>query len=72
MEIKKTNVKIKCDMAGCKNIADYCIENSENSRYNFNVCTTCLKELDKQFSKVLTPKSIKSVYQKGGLDGQHK
>ena len=49
MEIKKTNVKIKCDMAGCKNIADYCIENSENSRYNFNVCTTCLKELHKQF-----------------------
>lgn len=72
MQITKANVKIKCDMAGCRNLADYCVVNSDNSRYNFNICEQCLKDLHKEFSKVLTPKSIKSIYQKGDINGQHK
>lgn len=68
MEIKQTKAKIKCEMAGCKNLANYSISSTDNSRYNFNLCEQCLKELYTQFSKVVTPKSIKNIYQKGGLN----
>lgn len=70
MEINKTNAKIKCEIAGCKNLANYSVSTCDSSRYNFNLCENCLKELYKQFSKVVTPKSIKNVYQKGGLNGK--
>lgn len=69
MEIKKITTKIKCELAGCKNLADYIIVTSDNQRYNFNICESCLKELHKQTSKLITPKSIKNVYQKGGFNG---
>lgn len=72
MEIKKINSKIKCDLLGCKNLATYTVVNEDGTKYNFNLCEQCLKNLHKQFSKILTPKSIKNIYQKGGLDGQAK
>lgn len=69
MEIKRTLTKIKCDMPGCKNLADFTVNSTDNLKHNFYLCEDCLKKLNKQFSKILTPKSIKNVYQKGGING---
>ncbi|MBR2468291.1 MAG: hypothetical protein IKB42_04550 [Clostridia bacterium] len=72
MEIKKNDLKIKCDIMGCKNLVNYSVSTSDNPRNNLNICESCLKELHKQFSKVVTPKSIKNIYQKGGLNEKNK
>lgn len=69
MEIKKNSAKIKCEMPGCKNLADYSVVTTNSSRDNLNFCESCMKDMYKQFSKIFTPKSIKNVYQKGGLNG---
>lgn len=58
MEIKTTNYKIKCDIAGCKNLAKYSIQNRgfimDNSIY---LCQDCADNLYKKLGQVLVPKS---------------
>ena len=72
MEIKKISSKLKCEISGCKNLADYSILTTDNSKYNLNICDHCLREINKLSSKMFTPKSIKNVYQKGGFSGENK
>ena len=70
MEINTITNKIKCELPGCKNLAEHSVSCTDNCKHNFNLCKECLTELHKQFSRVLTPKSIKNVYQKGGINGK--
>lgn len=63
MEIKEIAVKIKCEIGGCKNLSNYSITNIQNPKYNIYFCKECLDNIYNQYSKLITPKSIKSVYQ---------
>ncbi len=72
MEIKNLTAKIKCDLSGCKNVANYSVVTSDNSKHNLNICNSCLQELHNVISKQITPKSIKNIYQKGETNGKSK
>ncbi len=72
MEIVKEKLKIKCDIPGCKNSAEFTLICTDNKKHNLYFCSGCVEILNKQLAKVLTPKSIKNVYQKGGLNGKVK
>ena len=52
MKINKISYKIACDMNGCKKLADYAAENSENG-FLFNICKDCAKELCAELNKNL-------------------
>ena len=66
MEINETTRTIACEIMCCKNKAKYEVKNN-NSLFNNRlfICEDCLKELNKLFAKVLTPKSIKNIYKNG-------
>ena len=72
MEIKELTAKIKCDLPGCKNIANYSVVTTDNSKHNLNICNLCLNELHSVISKQITPKSLKNIYQKGETNGKTK
>ena len=72
MEIVNQPNKIKCDISGCKNMASFSLICTDSKKHNLIFCTNCIAEINKQFNKVLTPKSIKNIYQKGGLNGKVK
>ena len=72
MEIIKQTLKLKCDIPCCKNTAEYCLVCTDNKKHNLNFCGACVENMNKQFGKVLTPKSIKNVYQKGVVNGKVK
>jgi hypothetical protein len=65
MELKKTEKKIKCDVAGCKNMANYCLSIKKNFLLgNMYFCLNCLNNFYKVIGCVLTPPSIKNIYKK--------
>lgn len=72
MEIVNNSVKLKCDIPGCKNMANYSLICTDNKKHNLNFCASCVENMNKQFCKILTPKSIKNIYQKGGTYGKAK
>ena len=57
MKLNAINYKIKCDMAGCKNLAKYGIQTGGIFVYDINICDTCMQELYKCIGQVLVPKS---------------
>lgn len=65
MELLKTDKKLKCDVAGCKNMCDYSFVFRKNLFHtNMYVCKTCLNEMYKQIGKHIVPTSISNVYKK--------
>jgi len=68
MELKETFYKVKCDIAGCKNQANYYIENKgfllDKSIY---LCEHCIEEIYNWYAKKVTPKSISNMLNKKGL-----
>ncbi len=62
MEIKKCLVKTKCDILGCKNLADYCILN--NGKNTLNLCKNCTNEIYDTLGKILIPKPVIPPFKK--------
>jgi len=67
--VEKTKTKIKCDVSSCENVSSYQIV---NKRFVFDgsvyLCERCLNDLYGEIGKYVVPKSLKSIYKKGGKD----
>lgn len=61
MQIEKCRVKTKCDMLGCKNLAEYNVL-SASERNQLKLCDACAKELYIGLSKLMTPPSIPAPF----------
>lgn len=58
MEIKKQQLKLKCDIPGCRNLSEFIIQNKNifgSSKICF--CDNCFKEIYEFYAKIITPKS---------------
>lgn len=68
MEIKETNLKVCCDILGCKNLAKYFIENKgfllDKRIY---ICEHCIEEIYSWYSKKTKPKAISNMLNKKGI-----
>ena len=65
MKIIEQKKKVKCDMSGCKNLADYSVLKEGNSPDKYlNLCKECLQAIYEQASSVFVPKSPKNILQK--------
>ena len=59
MELKKlNNIKVKCDMVGCGNLADYSVSLRRGIfGGTTDICTSCLNELYSLCGKYIVPQS---------------
>ncbi len=66
MEIKKLNtVKVKCDLYGCNNMADYSIDLKRGIfGGTTDICKQCLTELYSLIAKNVIPNSPKNMFNK--------
>jgi len=72
MELVKLNVRARCDMGLCKNIAEYSISSGSVKAHlpwrreasGTYICSDCLKELYAAIGKVLVPKSPDNLIKK--------
>lgn len=62
MEIKSCSYKTKCDLGGCKNLAEYSIFNKNETKSSLNICQDCSKELFSVLGKINVPKSIPAPF----------
>lgn len=55
MTTQKANLEIRCDVAGCDNLATHFFKmREEDSNYeSIKLCDDCIKELNKIFSKII-------------------
>ena len=66
MELKElSNIKVKCDMVGCNNIADYSIS-LKRGLFNgtTDICHSCLNELYSLCGKYVIPQSPTNMLRK--------
>ena len=58
MIVSKNNKKIKCDISGCGNIAEYVLEYKRGFRANgLHICKACMEDLYASIGKFVIPKS---------------
>lgn len=58
MKVIKQTVKVACDMPRCRNTAGYAItEDGVTIWRRVNICDDCMKELAREFAKLLLPAS---------------
>ncbi len=58
MKIVSVNIKIKCDIAGCKQFADYAITSKGFfADKNLYICDNCMKQMHNWYSQKVVPKS---------------
>ena len=62
MEIYECKQKVKCDFAGCKNVADYSLVKAGLLRGDICLCKECMGEMYDCISKVRVPKAIESPF----------
>ena len=72
MELVKLNVKARCDMGLCKNLAEYSISPAREKAHlpwrkeagGTYICGQCLRDLYAVIGKVLVPKSPDNMIKK--------
>ena len=70
MELIKTDVVMRCDIPGCKNLAKYALRAHKVFRVgNLYFCEDCLKSLYSQIGQYLVPKSINNINKKIKIKG---
>ena len=62
MKVEKCQHKVKCDFMGCSNLADYYVSTRGFVRNEFAFCSSCMKELFEELSKLYVPKAIESHF----------
>ncbi len=66
MELIKQTRRLKCDVGGCKSLADYSvIKRGGNPRNQLNVCKDCMLEMYALFAKEIVPESPANILSKG-------
>lgn len=63
MKLTKIDRRVKCDLGGCKNIAEYEIIHPHGSgRNRLYVCRECMLNMYKLFAGEVVPESPKTVF----------
>ena len=62
MEIYQCKHKVKCDFAGCKNLASYTLVKGGLLRRDICFCDECLNEIYDCVSRLKVPKAIESPF----------
>ncbi len=62
MEIYPCKQKVKCDFAGCRNVADYSLVKGGLLRRDISLCEECMKEIYACISKLRVPKALESPF----------
>jgi len=61
MELIKTRYKIRCEMGGCKSVADYTVKTARMGiRAHLHMCSKCLHSLYELMAKEIVPKPIEN------------
>ena len=64
MIITKLTQKIKCDYAGCKNMAEIMILSETDAKKKMCFCQDCLKSMYDAYAKSVTPKAVEAPFKK--------
>ena len=62
MRLKKAMEMKKCDVLGCKNVADFQIDTKGIIKNHFYFCEDCLKKMFKSYIGTSVPKPIESPF----------
>ena len=62
MELMKAKHKVKCDFAGCPELAEYSFKTKGMLRSEMFFCTKCANEIYSEFSKMLVPKAVEPPF----------
>ncbi len=62
MEIYECTHKVKCDFAGCKNIAAYTLVKGGVIKRDFCFCKDCMNEMYACIARILVPKAVTSPF----------
>lgn len=62
MEIFKCKHTVKCDFAGCNNLAEFSFSMKGLIKRDLCFCEECLKSMFECFSKMQIPKGIESPF----------
>lgn len=62
MEITDCKIKTKCEINGCKNLADFAFVKENNTKVGICICKSCAKELYENVAKLFVPKSIPAPF----------
>ncbi len=60
--INQINYKVKCEMVGCKNDANYCIFTKKHFSPKIHFCEDCKQKLYFELGKSIIPKSLDAPY----------
>ncbi|MBR7111065.1 MAG: hypothetical protein IKC83_04245 [Clostridia bacterium] len=62
MKLIKQTRRIKCDVGGCKNLAEYTLsKEGANPKGNVNLCKECMQSMYSLFSQELVPESPTNI-----------
>lgn len=62
MQVKQCNIKTKCEINGCKNLATITICKENDAKFGLKICENCAKSLNETLSKLYVPKCIPSPF----------
>lgn len=62
MKMEHCKNQLKCDFAGCKNLAKYSFSTKGFVRHELVFCEDCMKEMFACFSEELVPKAIEAPF----------
>lgn len=62
MQVYECKHRVKCDFAGCKNIADYTFVKGNVIKRDICLCKECLDEIYEAAAKIRVPKAIESPF----------
>lgn len=70
MKITNVGIKVKCDIAGCKQYANYSIESKGFfADKNLYICDSCISIIHGWYSKKIVPKSPNNILNKNKKAG---
>ncbi len=62
MELIKQTRRLKCDVGGCKALAEYSVaKKGANPRNQINLCSNCMKQMYSLFAKEIVPESPANI-----------
>ncbi|MBQ2715129.1 MAG: hypothetical protein IJF76_05835 [Clostridia bacterium] len=65
MKIEKIEKRLKCDVGGCKNLANYTVRHERgNLRNQLNICEECMKKMYALFASQIVPEGVHSKFSK--------
>lgn len=62
MKVKDCSYKTKCEINGCKNLADFSIHLKQDAKAGINICKDCSNKLYSCLGEIVIPKSIPAPF----------